>query len=202
MRTPWLGRRRAGAKQPPLCPSSTIPVKTLCNLVPRESRACCRHGVARLGQDVKIGRIGRFGRPTRVDFRADLVEPSLASQVLISPPGPCIKVWPAVTLAACCSSRGWSHDGAENSMKCKIGRRGAHRKLHNSGPAGVANMKNLGGPTLVHVLQQSSFLAGLVPCPMEIWYSQLGLKWQRQRSLAETAHTHYPISRLPWRTII
>ena len=77
--------------------------------------------------------IGRLGRQARVGFHGDLIEPSLVSGALISSLPPCIGVWLAVTLAAYCSPRRWSRDGAENSKKCDIGQCRTHRKLHNSG---------------------------------------------------------------------
>ena len=91
------------------------------------------HGVATWGQDGKIGNIGRLGRQARVGFRCNLVKPSLDSRALIAPLVTCIGFWLAVRLAAYCSPRGWSHDGAEHIKKNEIGQRGTHRKLQNSG---------------------------------------------------------------------
>ena len=81
----------------------------------------------------KIGKIGHLGWPTRVGICGDLVKRSPDSQALISPLVPCIGVCLAVTLAACCSPRGWSRDGAENSKGCKIWQRGTLGNLHSSG---------------------------------------------------------------------
>ena len=55
------------------------------------------------------GKIGRLGRPSSLGNLGDLVTPSLDSRPLISPLVPCLGVWLAVTLAAYCSPRGWSH---------------------------------------------------------------------------------------------
>ena len=52
------------------------------------------------------GKIGRLGRPSRVGNLGDIDAPSLDSQPLISPLVRCPGLWLAVTLAACCSSRG------------------------------------------------------------------------------------------------
>ena len=103
------------------------------NLVPPDSLASWRHRVATCGQEAKIGKIGRLGRPTRVGLCGDLVLPSLDSWALISPPVPSIGIWLVVRLAAYCSPRGWSRDGAEHSKKYKIGQRGTHRKWYNFG---------------------------------------------------------------------
>ena len=99
-------------------------LKTLCNLLPEESPASWRHGVAMSDQDAETGKIGHFVRATRVGFRGDLAELTLNSWDLISPLVPCIGLWLAVTLAACCSPR--------DSKKCKIGQRDAHHKLQTS----------------------------------------------------------------------
>ena len=80
----------------------------------------------------KIGQIGHLGWLARVDIRGDLVRPTLDSLALISPMVPCIRVWLAVPLAACCSPRGWSRDGAENSKKGKNWQCGTHCRLHKS----------------------------------------------------------------------
>ena len=116
-----------------LYPWSTNSLKAICNLAPPDSLTSWRHGVATGGQDPKIGKIGHLGWPARVDFLGDLVKPSLVPQALLSPLVPCIGVWLALTLAACCSPRGWSRDGAENSKKSEIWQHGTHCKLHNSG---------------------------------------------------------------------
>ena len=55
------------------------------------------------------GKISRLGRPSWVGSVGDLVAPSLDSRPLISPLVPCLGTWLAVTLAAYCSPRGWSH---------------------------------------------------------------------------------------------
>ena len=55
------------------------------------------------------GKIGRLGRPSWVGSLGDLVAPSLDSRPLISPSVPCLEIWLAVTVAAYCSPRGWSH---------------------------------------------------------------------------------------------
>ena len=52
------------------------------------------------------GKIGRLGRPSRVGNLGYIDAPSLDSQPLISPLVPRPGLWLAVTLAACCSSRG------------------------------------------------------------------------------------------------
>ena len=80
----------------------------------------------------QICTIGHLGWPAMVGIRSDLVEPSLDSRVLMSLLVPWIGVRLAVTLPACCSPRGWSRDGAENSKKGKIWQPGRHRKLDNS----------------------------------------------------------------------
>ena len=54
----------------------------------------------------KNGKIGRLVRPSRVGNLGGLVAPSLDSQPSISPLVPYPGLWPAATLAACCSSRG------------------------------------------------------------------------------------------------
>ena len=77
--TPLQGLTRAGAKHPTLCHASTNSLKALCNLVPSDPLASWCHGVAMWGQDAKIGKVGRFRRPTRVGFRDNLVKPSLDS---------------------------------------------------------------------------------------------------------------------------
>ena len=55
------------------------------------------HGDANWGQDAQIGIIGRLGRPAKVSFCDDLVEPSLNVWTLILPLIPCIVVSLAVT---------------------------------------------------------------------------------------------------------
>ena len=108
------------------------PLEALCNLVPSESSASRRHSVAMWGLDAKIGKIGRFGRPTRIGFRGGQVEPGQNSWAFIPPLSLCIAVQLHVTLACCYSPRG---------KACKIGQRGAHRKLQNSGYAIEANTR-------------------------------------------------------------
>ena len=100
-------------------------------------------------QEANFGIIGHPGLPTRVGFCGDLVKPSLDAGALISPMVPCIRVWLADMFATCCSPRGWSGDGAENSKKRKIWQPGTHRKLHNSGYAGRANTTLWGNRPLV-----------------------------------------------------
>ena len=85
------------------------------------------------GEEAKTGEIGHLRWPASVDFRGDLVKPTGDSQALKSPLVLCIGVWLAVTLAAYCSPRGWSRDGAENSKNGKIWEHGTHSNLHNSG---------------------------------------------------------------------
>ena len=101
-------------------------------MVPPDSPEFWSQRVAMWGQDAEIGKIWCLWRQSRVGFRGNLVKPSLDSQALISPLFPCIGVELYISSAACCSLRGWSHDGARNSKKCKIRQRVAHRKLHNS----------------------------------------------------------------------
>ena len=131
--TPEPGHTRAGAQHPTPNTSSRNPLEALCYLVPSDSQASWRHGVATWGQDAQVGKISHLELPTRVGFRGDLVKPSFDSRALTSPLVPCIGVWLAVTLAACCSRRGGSSVGAENSKKGKIGQPGTHRMLPNSG---------------------------------------------------------------------
>ena len=57
-------------------------------------------------QNCQNSKIGRLGRPSRVGNVGDIDAPSLDSQPLISPMVPCPGLWLAVTLAACCSSKG------------------------------------------------------------------------------------------------
>ena len=85
------------------------------------------------GQDAKIGKMGHLRWPTRVGSHGDLVRPTFHQRASISPLIWCLGVSLAVTLAACCSPRGWSRNGAENSKKGKIWQRGTHCKLHKSG---------------------------------------------------------------------
>ena len=131
--TPQLGCTRTGAKQATLYPSTTNPLEAVCNLVPPDSLVSRRHRVATWGQDAKIRKIGHLGWPARVGIHGDLVRPSGDSRALGSPLVRCMGLSLAVTLAACCSARRWSRDGAENSKKGKIWQPGTHRKLHNSG---------------------------------------------------------------------
>ena len=130
---PQGGHTRVGAKQPTLYPLSTDSPEALCNLAPPESHVSSRPGVATWGQDAEIGKIGHLRWPTRVGFCGDLVKPSLDLQALTPSLVSCIRVCRVVTLAACCSPRGWPPDGGENSKEEKIWQRGTHRKLHNSG---------------------------------------------------------------------
>ena len=76
----------------------------------------------------KFEEMGHLEWLTRVGIPGDLFTPSLDSRDLISPLVPCIGVWLAVTVATCCSPRGWSRVGAENSRKGKIWQRGRHPK--------------------------------------------------------------------------
>ena len=55
------------------------------------------------------GKNCRPGRPSWVENLGDLVALSLDSRPLISPLVPCLGIWLAVTLAAYCSPRAWSH---------------------------------------------------------------------------------------------
>ena len=95
-----------------------------------------------------------------VGFRGDLVHQSLDSGGSISPLVACIGVWLAVTLAVCCSPRGWSRLGAENSNKGKPWQRGTHRKLHNCSYARGANTKLQGNlPLVICYYNEDSILA-------------------------------------------
>ena len=97
-----------------------------------------------LSQDAEIGKIGHLGRPARVGFCGDVVEPSLVPRGFISPLVPCNAVCLAVMFAAYGPPRGWLGNGAENRKNSKIWQRGAHHKLHNSGLVGGANTKTQG----------------------------------------------------------
>ena len=114
------GYTRTAAKQPALYPSSKPLLEAPCNLVPPDSLVSWRNGVATWNQDAKIGKFANLGWPARVGICGDLVWLTLDSQALIFPLVPCIGVWLPVTLAACCSPRGWSRDRVENSKKGKI----------------------------------------------------------------------------------
>ena len=72
-------------KQSTLYPSGMSSIEAQCNLVPPDSLASWRHGVAMWGQDARIGKIGHPGWPTRVGSDGDLVKPSLHPRALISP---------------------------------------------------------------------------------------------------------------------
>ena len=87
--------------------------------------------VATWGQDAKIGKMSNPGWPARVSFRSNLVKPRLDPRALISPLVPCIEVCLAVPLAAYCSPRRWSCDGAEKCKNGKIWQCAIHPKLHN-----------------------------------------------------------------------
>ena len=72
------------------------------------------------GPDATIGKTGHLGWPARVSFRGDLIKPSLHPEALISPLVPCIGVWRAATLAACCYLRGWSQRRGRNQQDRQI----------------------------------------------------------------------------------
>ena len=60
------GRTRARAKQSTLCTSTKNSLKAICNLVPLDSVASWRHGVAKWGHIARIEKIGLLGRLARV----------------------------------------------------------------------------------------------------------------------------------------
>ena len=95
-----------GTRQLTLCPSHSNSLEPSPNLVPSEVPASGHHGFVKWGHNYQNGKIGRLGRPSRVGNLGDIDAPSLDSQPLISPLVPCPGLWLAVTLAACCSSRG------------------------------------------------------------------------------------------------
>ena len=109
-KTPKLTHRpdlpEVGTRQLTLCPSHTNSLEPSPNLVPSEVSASGHHGFVKWGHNCQNGKIGRLGRPSRVGNLSDIDAPSLDSQPLISPLVPCPGLWLAVTLAACCSSRG------------------------------------------------------------------------------------------------
>ena len=104
--TPCPDPPEVGTRQPTLCPSHINSLEPSPNLVPSEVPASGHHGFVKWGHDCQNGKIGRLGRPSRVGNLGDIDAPSLDSQPLISPLVPCPGLWLAVTLAACCSSRG------------------------------------------------------------------------------------------------
>ena len=104
--TACLDPPEVGTRQLTLCPSSTKSLEPSPNLVPSEVPASGHHGFAKWGHDCQNGKIGRLGRPSRVGNLDDIDAPSLDSPPLISPLVPFPGLWLAVTLAACCSSRG------------------------------------------------------------------------------------------------
>ena len=127
--TAQAGRTRAGA--------NPVPFQYQLLRGPMQLGSCRFPGIVaprgrHVGSGCRIGKISHVGWLSRVGFRGDPIKPSLDSRACISPLVPCIEVWLAVTLAACCSPRGRFRDGAENSKKIKIWQRGTHRKLHNS----------------------------------------------------------------------
>ena len=104
--TPRPDPPEVGTRQLTLCPSHTNTLEPPPNLLPSEVPASGHHGFVKWGHDCQNGKIGRLGRPSRVGNLGDIDAPSLDSQPLISPLVPCPGLWLAVTLAACCSSRG------------------------------------------------------------------------------------------------
>ena len=104
--TPRRDPPEVGTRQLTLCPSFTNSLEPSPNLVPFEVPASGHHGFVKWGHDCQNGKIGRLGRPSRVRNLGDIDAPSLDSQPLISPLVPRPGLWLAVTLAACCSSRG------------------------------------------------------------------------------------------------
>ena len=104
--TPRPDPPEVGTRQLTPCPSSTNSLKPSTNLVPADVLASGHHGFVKWGHNCQNGKIGRLGRPSRVGTLGDIDAPSLDSQPLISPLVPCPRLWLAVTLAACCSSRG------------------------------------------------------------------------------------------------
>ena len=95
-----------GTRQLTLCPSHTNSLEPSPNLVPPEVPASGHLGFVTWGHDCQNGKIGRLGRPSRVENLGDIYAPSLDSQPLISPLVPCPGLSLAVTPAAYCSPRG------------------------------------------------------------------------------------------------
>ena len=184
--TPHLGSTRAGAKQPTLCPSSTNSPKILMQLSPRRLPGILAPVVATWGQDAHISKVGHLGRPVRVGLCRDLVEPSFDSQALISALVGCIGFGDT--------------NGQKTARIAKLGNIArtvscitlTRPEEHILTPRAI---DPLSSPTRI------ALSSGYVPSPMEIWCSQPGLKWQKQRNLLETAHTHDPISPWVWRGI-
>ena len=94
--------------------------------------------------NAKLQKLGRLGRPARVGFRGDVLGARAQFNLV-----PCIGVWLTVTLTCCCSRRGWSRDGAENSKTCKVVQCGEHHKLNICKHATGANANTWGDRTLV-----------------------------------------------------
>ena len=147
--TPRPGHTRVGVNYPTLYPLSTNLLEALCNLGPSDSPASWSHGVAKWAQDAKIGNIDRLGRSSRVGNRVVLLDPSNNTRALIVASPTCIGVWHAVTLARCCSPRGWSHDMAQDSNICKMAKHGDRRTLYISKHVEGANTKTNGDRPLV-----------------------------------------------------
>ena len=83
--TPCPDPPEVGTRQLTLCPSHTNSLEPSPNLVPSEIPASGHHGFVKWGPDCQNGKIGRLGRPSRVENLGDIDAPSLDSQPLISP---------------------------------------------------------------------------------------------------------------------
>ena len=81
-------------------------MKTSMHMAPKDYHATRLGDSPNWVHNCQNGKIGHLGRPSRVGNLGNLVAPSLALQLLISPLVPFLGIWLAVTLAAYCSPRG------------------------------------------------------------------------------------------------